>query len=440
MPESTPPPIDQLKLFGREFKANPYPVYARLRAEAPILRRTLRNPEAPQRAICFVTRYDDVASMLRDTHHFVKNIANTMTPAERAAQPASPPLLRLVANHMLNQDAPDHTRLRSVVNRAFTVPMVDQLEDRIRAIAHDLVQRCRRRLEQGDTVDLINHFCLPLPIIVIAELLGIPSRDHQRFRRWSNALISPNADAERTSRKLEKSAPLIRDFITYLREIFAQRRAHPANDLITSLLHANRSPVAVPHQEEVSAPVPLTEEELFSMLLLLIVVGHETTVNLIGNGVLALLQRPAIWKQLRDAPSHIPATVEEILRYDCPVERAPMRYAACDMEIHGVQIRRGDHISLVLGSANRDPARFADPDTFHLDRGDNRHLAFGLGPHYCLGAPLARLEGRIALEMLTAAFPTLGLAVPPHTLRWRPHPIMRGLTQLPVHSTGPILR
>ncbi|MEX1019716.1 MAG: cytochrome P450 [Litorilinea sp.] len=429
MPQQTA--IADLKLFGREFKANPYPVYARLRRDAPILRRQFRNPHGDDVGICFVTRYDDVAAMLRDTTHFVKNIANTMTPTERAAASEPQPLLRLVANHMLNQDAPDHTRLRSVVNRAFTVPMIEQLEPRITATAQELAQRMVRRLRMGESIDLINQFALPLPIIVIAELLGIPSRDHQRFHRWSTALISPTADTERTARKLEKSAPMIQDFIAYLRAVFARRRAQPAGDLISSLLHENSTGGAQLDRQ-------LNEEELFSMLLLLIVVGHETTVNLIGNGALALLQQPSLWSDLGRDSSRIPAAVEEILRYDCPVERAPMRYAAQDMEWHGTHIRRGDHVSLVLGSANRDETRFPSPAQFRLDRGDNRHLAFGLGPHYCLGAPLARLEGRVAFEVLTTVFPHLTLATDPGALRWRPHPIMRGLTQLPVrldHST-----
>lgn len=411
----------RFKLFGREFKADPYPIYAQMRAERPILRRSLRNNMGRDVGICFVTRYDDVAAMLRDTTHFVKNVHNTMTPQERASAPTPPPLLRLVANHMLNQDAPDHTRLRSLVNRAFTARMVERLEPRIVAVAQELLGRFAYRLRAGETVDLIAQFALPLPIIVIAELLGIPSRDRHRFRRWSNALISPNADAERTTRKLEKSGPLIQDFIEYLRAVFVQRRAIPQDDLISSLLHENTADDG-----------HLREEELFSMLLLLIVVGHETTVNLIGNGVLALLQHPHIWQTLLHDFKLIPPAVEEILRYDCPVERAPMRYAATDLAWHGVHIRRGDNISLVLGSANRDATRFDAPDVFRLDRGDNRHLAFGLGPHYCLDAPLARLEGRIALETLLDAFPRLTLAVAPQTLRWRPHPIMRGLTQLPV--------
>jgi cytochrome P450 len=411
----------RFQLFGREFKANPYPTYAQMRAAAPILRRPLRHSTNQDLGICFVTRYADVAAMLRDTTRFVKNVRHTMTPQERATAPPPPHLFRLVSNHMLNQDAPDHTRLRNLVNRAFTVPMVERLAPRIEAVAHELIHRFAPSLRAGETVDLIEQFALPLPIIVIADLLGIPGRDHHRFRMWSHALVSSSADPVRMQRKLEKSGPLIHDFIAYLRKIFAARRAAPQDDLISKLLEENEA-----------GSGQLSEDELFSMLLLLIVVGHETTVNLIGNGLLALVQRPHLWETLRANSTHIPAAVEETLRYDCPVERAPMRYAACDMEWHGVSIRRGDNISLVLGSANRDETQFFAPDEFRLDRAENRHLAFGLGPHYCLGAPLARLEGKLAFQALLDHFPMLTLAMPAPDLRWRPHPIMRGLTRLPI--------
>jgi cytochrome P450 len=213
------------------------------------------------------------------------------------------------------------------------------------------------------------------------------------------------------------------DFINYLRAIFVARRAQPRDDLISSLLAAEE------------AGDVLSEDELFSMILLLIVVGYETSVNLVGNGTLALLQHPSAWQQLQADPSLLPSAVEEMLRYDCPVERAPMRYAAEDVELAGVTIRRGDAVSVVLGSANRDSAYFAAADSFDIRRDPNRHLAFGQGIHYCLGAPLARLEGRIAMQALMAQMPDLHLAVPASALRWRTHPIMRGLQRLPVAWT-----
>ena len=402
-----------LNLFGAQFKANAYDVYATMQAEAPVYRRVNARGEG---ATCFITRYEDAVAVLRDHRRFVKDIRNTLTPDERARLEEQPRLLRLLSHHMLNLDEPDHTRLRTLVNQAFTARMVEQLQGRVQAIAEDLLDRVAGR----GAMDLIEEYAFPLPIIVIAELLGIPPRDRNRFRTWSSALVTPTADAERTARKLAKSGQLMEDFITYLRAIFDARRRAPGADLISSLLQAEE------------AGDVLSEEELYAMVLLLVVVGHETSVNLIGNGVLALLQHPDQLQRLQADPALLPDAVEEMLRYDCPVERAPMRYAAEDVVLGGVTIRRGDAVSVVLGAANRDPGQFAAPDRFDIGRSPNRHLAFGLGIHYCLGAPLARLEGRVAVGALLQRLPGLRLAIPASELRWRSHPIMRGLRRLPV--------
>jgi cytochrome P450 PksS len=306
-----------------------------------------------------------------------------------------------------------------LVNKAFTTRMVEQLQGQIETVAHRLLHAVQAK---GAT-DLIEAFAFPLPIIVIAELLGVPSRDRNRFRAWSNALVAPTPNSARNAQKLSKSRQLMEDFISYLRAIFAARRAQPRDDLISSLLAAEE------------AGDVLSEDELFSMILLLIVVGHETSVNLIGNGTLALLQHADAWQQLQANPALLPSAVEEMLRYDCPVERAPMRYAAEDVELAGVTIHRGDAVSVVLGSANRDATQFIAADTFDIARDPNRHLAFGHGVHYCLGAALARLEGRIAIQALMEQMPDLHLAVPSDSLRWRTHPIMRGLQGLPVAWT-----
>ncbi len=410
---STPATAPTYDLFGPRFKAQAYSVYARMRRESPVYRRVSADGSG---ATCFITTYHDAVMVLRDAQRFVKDVRNTMTPAERRAQPEPPPLLRLLSHHMLNLDAPNHTRLRGLVNKAFTARMVDQLQGRVENVAHELLDR----MQPHGQADLIDAFALPLPITVIAELLGIPTRDRNRFRTWSNALVAPTADAARNAKKLAKSRQLMQDFINYLREVFAARRKHPRDDLITSLLEAEE------------AGDVLSEEELFSMILLLVVVGHETTVNLIGNGLLALLQHPDALADLRADPGLIPSAVEEMLRYDSPVERAPMRFAAEDVRLRDVLIRRGDAVSVVLGSANRDGAVFPAPDRFDIRRDPNRHLSFGLGVHYCLGAPLARLEGRIALAALLERLPGLALTVPPEALRWRTHPIMRGVQRLPI--------
>lgn len=412
--------VPQFDLFGAKFKARAYDVYAAMRATAPVYRRVNRRGDG---ATVFVTRYDDAVQVLRDPMLYVKDVRQTMTPSEQAALPPHPYPLRLLSHHMLNTDPPDHTRLRALVNKAFTTRMVEQLSVRIEQIAHDLIDRIAHT-ESLHAIDLIHHFALPLPIMVIADLLGVPSRDHNRFRAWSNALVAPTADANRTSKKAAKARALMEDFIAYLREVFAARRRAPQDDLITSLLAAEE------------AGDVLSEEELFSMILLLIVVGHETTVNLIGNGLLALLQHPAALTALSTQPTLLPSAVEEMLRYDCPVERAPMRFAATDIELGDTRIHRGDAVSVVLGSANRDEAQFPHADRFEIKRTPNRHVAFGQGIHYCLGAPLARLEGRIAFDALLTRYPTPALAVPPTDLRWRTHPIMRGLQRLPVNLAG----
>jgi cytochrome P450 PksS len=383
-----------------------------MRQEMPVYRRDA----AGGKSIWFITRYDDVVALLRDHTRFVKDVRNTMTPAEAAQLPTPPPLVNLLSNHMLNLDPPDHTRLRTLVNKAFTATVVQQLAGRIQTIADDLLDR----VESRGQMDLIEDFAFPLPITVIAELLGIPARDRARFRRWSDAFVTPSVNIQRSTKKYLKTRRLMEDFTAYLRPVFAERRQRPRDDLISSLLQVEE------------AGDQLNEEELFSMMILLIVAGHETVVNLIGNGMLALLQHPDQLALLRQQPGLIRNAVEETLRYDGPLERATMRFAAQDVEIGGETIRRGDAVSLVLAAANRDPMHFVAPDQYDVSRPPPRHLGFGLGIHYCLGAPLARLEGEIAFATLLRRLPDLALAIPVENLHWHGVPILRGLRALPV--------
>lgn len=400
-------------LFGHTFKSHPYATYATLRAEAPIYRRVAADG---QTSIWFFTRYDDVAALLRDHKRFVKNVTNTLSAEQQAQQPPTPPLLRLLGNHMLNLDPPDHTRLRALVNKAFTGQMVTQLEPRIQTIAVQLLDQ----VQQQGQMDLIEDFAFPLPMIVIAELLGIPPRDRLRFRNWSTAFVTPSANLERSSKKMAKAGQVMEDFTRYMRQVFAARRRAPRNDLITHLLQAEENGDT------------LSEEELFSMVILLIVAGHETTVNLIGNGMLALLQHPEQHAFLQAHPALLPAAIEEMIRYDGPVERATMRFAAEEVLFGEQTIRRGDAVSLVLAGADHDPAHFAQPERFDIARENNRHLGFGMGIHYCLGSALARVEGQIAINTLLQRFPTMRLAAPVDQLKWRTIPILRGLHHLPV--------
>lgn len=400
-------------LFGSAFKANPYPTYAALRADCPIYRRVAADG---QTAIWFLTGYDEVTALLRDHKRFCKDVNNTLAPEQRDRQAPTPPLLRLLSNHMLNLDPPDHTRLRALVNKAFTGQVVTQLEARIQTIADQLLDRVHAK----GSMDLIEDFAFPLPMIVIAELLGIPPRDRLRFRNWSTAFVTPSANLQRSAKKLAKAGQVMTDFTRYMRQVFAERRQEPRNDLISRLLQAEENGDS------------LNEEELFSMMILLIVAGHETTVNLIGNGMLALLQHPVQRTLLQAQPALLPAAIEEMIRYDGPVERATMRFATEDVTLGDQTIRRGDAVSLVLAGADRDPAHFPHPDTFDMTRENNRHLGFGLGIHYCLGSALARVEGQIAIRTLLQRYPTLHLTTPVEQLKWRTIPILRGLHHLPV--------
>lgn len=394
-------------LYGEVFKAEPFATYAQMRAEDPVcLEHGLEG------MIWFVTRRNEVETVLRDHRRFVKDWRNTRTPEELAQIPPEPPLSRLLNRHMLNIDGADHTRLRGLVNKAFTARMVHNLRGRVQGIADGLLDKVQARGQ----MDLIDEYAFPLPIVVISDLLGIPSEDRDSFRLWSNTFIAPTFSEEEW-RRAEK---LMIEFTDYLRRIFEQRRAEPRNDLITGLIQAEE------------AGDTLSEDELFAMVILLIVAGHETTVNLIGNGTLALLRHPEQLAKLKENPSLIESAVEELLRYDGPVDRATMRFAAEDVELGGQLIRRGEAVSVALTSANRDGAHFAHPDALDITREDNRHLAFGFGIHYCVGAPLARMEGQIAINTLVQRLPNLRLTVPVAALRWGTVPIIRGMQHMPV--------
>ena len=395
-------------LESQVFKANPHPTYRAMRRDAPLCPHTETNGST----FWLVTRYADAVTVSRGHQHFVKNYRNTLTADEHAQLPPEPPFSQMLNSHMLNQDGADHTRLRALVNKAFGVRNVNLLRDRVQAIADGLLDQVQA---QGQ-MDLMDAFAFQLPIIVIAELLGIPVEDRNQFRAFSNAFISP-AHSPEEARQQEQ---LIVDFIAYLGELFVARRQTPREDLVTALLQAEE------------AGEQLSEEELYSMVILLIVAGHETTVNLIGNGVLALLQHPSQWNKLQTEPALLPAAVEELLRYDGPIDHSTQRYAAADVELNGQQIRRGEMVVISRTAINRDPAQFPAPDTLDFTRADNRHLGFGLGVHYCLGAPLARLEMEIALSTLLRRLPTLRLAAPVETLRWRLVPLLHGLEKLPV--------
>jgi cytochrome P450 len=396
-------------LYSAAFRADPFSVFARMRDEDPVFAQPGLDGST---AIWFVTGYDDVAAVLLDDERFVRDPRNALTEEEVEARAELFPDLGAIENHMLNRDGDDHRRLRRLVTTAFTPRMVEQLRPRIQAIADELLDAVEERRE----MDLSADYAFPLPITVIAELLGVPSADHGRFKEWSDAIITPVFEDE----KMEGLFTQMGEFVAYLTEFFARRRAEPRDDLVSALLAA---------RDEEDA---LSEAELFGTVVLLIVAGHETTVGLIGNAVLSLLANPVQLALVRDDPSLLPSAIEEVLRFEGPVERALNRWAATDVEIGGHTIRRGELVIGILNSADRDGGRFHDPDQLDVCRADTKHLAFGRGSHYCLGAPLARLEAEIALETLFRRLPRLRLAVEPSELEWRPTPGFRRVAKLPV--------
>ena len=313
---------------------------------------------------------------------------------------------------MLDLDSPDHTRLRGLVHKAFSPRLIDNMRERIQRLTEELLDAVQSRGQ----MDLIRDYALPLPSTIIAEMLGVPIRDRHKFNRWSNAIVSTVP----SKWGLLRTIPHLWAFLRYIRKLVQTRREAPQDDLVSALVEAR----------EVSDK--LTEDELLAMISLLLIAGHETTVNLIGNGMLALMEHPESMDQLRSDPALIKPAVEELLRYDGPLETATERYAREDLTIAGVTIPRGEIVFAVLASANRDERQFEGPDELNLTREPNRHLAFGLGVHYCLGAPLARLEGQIAINTLLHRVPDLRLARPVSALRRRPGLVLNGLKALPV--------
>jgi cytochrome P450 len=397
-------------LYSDRFRTETYATFERMRAEDPVFCQPGIDGET---MLWFVTRHDDAVAVLLDDERFVRDPALALTPDElEAFSSGMPEAIAFIDTHMLNRDGDDHRRLRRLVTKAFTPRMVEQLRPRIQEIADELIDAVEARGE----MELVDEFAFPLPITVIAELLGIPVGDRDHFRRWTNEIVTPALTPEDAAQFIQ----VIDEFVAYLRELFERRGMTPGDDLISALLQVDEGGDT------------LSEEELFSMVVLLIIAGHETTVSLIGNAVLALLEHPDQRAELQGDPERISHAMEELLRYDSPVERTLNRWAATDVELGGQTIRRGEGVIVILGSANRDPSRFTDPDRLDLARTDVKHIAFGRGSHYCLGAPLARLEAEIALTTLLRRLPGLRLAAPVEELSWRPVPVFRSLVSLPV--------
>ncbi len=390
-------------------RQNPYALYKQLRDNEPIS--TIRQPFGGD--AYFLTRYDDVTQVLKD-RRFASDRRKLGT-ANRDLGTAwwMPRMFRALLASMVMVDDPDHRRLRNLVHQAFTPRRVEQIAARIEAISHELLNA----LAGQPVVDLVAGFAMPLPLTVISEMMGVPPADRFKFQKWSVQFIDSTGGLSwRTLLNIPNAFAMQRFF----QQLIALRRRHPADDLITALVEAE------------DRGDRLNEEELIAMLFLLLLAGHETTVNLIGSGTLALLQHPDQLHKLQANPALMDGAVEELLRFTNPLQQIAPRYALETVELHGRVIAKGSTVMLGLAAANWDDTVFAHPDRVDITREPNRHVAFGLGMHFCLGAPLARLEGQIALRVLLERFPQIQLAVPANAIQWRAAVALRGLKALPV--------
>ncbi|MCX2731482.1 cytochrome P450 [Saccharopolyspora sp. NFXS83] len=396
----------EIALFDEDYWDQAAEVERALREQAPV---HLTSPRSGT-PLWVISRYADARAALNDPRLSKDSDRLNAVILSKLPEPADE-LSGLFSKHMLNSDPPDHTRLRKLLARDFTARRIANLRPRVESLVTDLLDG----LPTGEPLDLIERFAFPLPITVICELMGVPEDDRSRFRDWTGALLEPAHDGEGLTASREMAA--------FFRELFAAKRATPGEDLISALTVASDDGDR------------LSEEELLATAFLLIVAGHETTVNLVGNGVRWLLEDPAKWAALRERPELPPRAVEEVLRFDGPLRMATHRFTTEDVTIGEVTIPAGELVMINLTSANRDSAQFEHADELDLDRAHSGHLAFGHGLHHCLGAPLARLEGEVAFAELARRFPAARLAVPDEDLHRGTSLIMNGYRALPVVLT-----
>ena len=398
--------LSEKELSSAAFKHNAYDFYKNTRGSRSVYPVSMGDLGEGW----LITRYDDAVHILKDAR-VKKNYENAFTEEELenfSALENEEPL----SKHMLNLDPPDHGRLRSLVQKAFTPRMILQLEGRIQQIADSLLDEA----EPNHSMNLVDDYAFPLPIIVISEMLGIPVEDRQKFRVWSQAII----DFSDTPESLEEYKHKIGEFAEYLEYLVRKKRDEPAEDLVSALIQAE------------SEGTKLSIEELYATIMLLIVAGHETTVNLITNMTLALLNHPEQLEKLRQNADLIDSAIEEALRFYSPVELTTLRWAAEPFTLHGQEIKRKDVVIISLASANRDYMVFSNADRFDIERKDNRHLAFGHGSHFCLGAPLARLEAKIAIQTLLRRFEHIEIKGEREQIKWKGNFLMRALEELPL--------
>ncbi|MFD3411693.1 cytochrome P450 [Streptomyces cyaneofuscatus] len=381
------------------FLQDPYPTYAAMRSACPV--RAVPSGSGG-RLSYLVTGYAEAREALADAR------LSKDTSAFFADKESKRRLHPAVAHNMLSSDPPEHTRLRKLVTKAFTTGAVAELRPFIARVTDDLLDQW----PVGEPFDFVTGLAVPLPVIVICELLGVPDEDRPDIQRWSGELFAAGQPEV-----IDAASHSLADYMT---DLIAAKRRHPGNSLLDRLISARDG-----HDR-------LSEEELVSLAVLLLVAGHETTTNFLGNATLSLLQHPAELDRLRQNPNDIPAVLDELLRFDSPVSTATFRYATEALTLGGTDIPAGAPVLVALGAANRDPERFPSPDQLDANRDAAGHLAFGHGIHRCVGAPLAKAEAEISLRAVLTRFPGLRLAVPPDQLQWRHARLVRGLTSLPV--------
>lgn len=393
-----------------QFRQNPYPTYANMRKDEPVP--IIHQPVMGD--VFLATRYEDVVTVFKDMR-FTNDVRKTSTVT-------SPPwwmpnIASSFQNTMLLVDDPDHRRLRDLVHKAFTPRMLTEMNSRIESITDGLLDEMAHK----QTVDLINDFALPIPLTVISDMMGVPQEDRLRFRNWMSNFLEMTGGTW-----LQKASRLLNMFQMYrfFKRLIKLRRTHPQDDLVTALVQAEENGDR------------LNEDELVAMIFLLLLAGHETTVNLIGNGTLALLEHPDQLRKLQNQPELIDTALEELLRYSNPVDQTAPRYALEDIELSGQKIPKGSRVLVSIASANRDESVFPNADKLDLERTPNKHVAFGIGIHYCLGAPLARMEAKVAFQKLLARYPNMKLAIKPNEAQWRTSIGVRGLKALPIHPNG----
>jgi len=400
------PITNKYEVFAHSVRSNPQAVYEEMRQNDPIW---LGHGPVTGNRFWFFVEYDDVVAILRD-QRFGKDVRQGLPPqlVERFMPVEPDPAWQAINRHLLNLDQPDHTRVRNLVHKGFTRRNIQDLLPRIEAITSDLLDE----MENHKEVDLIHSFAFPLPITVIAEMLGVHPEMRDKFREWTHALLfGMDEDAGKMA---------VMEFAQYVNELIEERRKEPKDDILSALVYAKEDGDELDHME------------LLAMVFLLLVAGHETTVNLIANGMLALFDHPDQFEKLKQNPDLIDSAVEEMLRWNGPVETPTTRWAFEDVEYKGHLIKQGDMVLPSLLGANRDPKVFENPNTFDITRTPNKHIAFGHGIHFCLGAPLARMEGTIALRQLITRFPNIDINASRESLIWNSSLLLHGMKALPV--------